>query len=441
MHVLTSLARQRQWFSGALILVVVGGVLWHFSPGIPVLWEPSASAADREAGQMLFEHAWLPNDPLAGGDGLGPVFNATSCVACHFQGGVGGGGTRQQNVVTYEIQPTPGDPQIRSGTIHACATEPSFQESQSLLRGLHPILKGETRTLGTPECPYTIVIPDFDPVATGNLNPTALFGAGWVDRISSKAIRANRRTRMLAAAFKEVGGEFNIIPAGRPRLLPDGRVGKFGWKAQFATLEEFIASACANELGLSNPLMNQAAPLGQGGAPNGATDLDRKQFAQLVAFLDTLERPSERVPEDAGGQTRAMRGKQLFHEVGCAVCHTPDLGGVQGVYSDFLLYSLENPTPQGNSYQGQEPRVPVPDGQPKPEEWKTPPLWGVADSAPYFHDGGSPTLQTAILRHRGDASAVTAAFTKLSAQDQEAVIAFLQTLKAPGSLLIRGGQP
>ena len=50
------------------------------------------------------------------------------------------------------------------------------------------------------------------------------------------------------------------------------------------------------------------------------------------------------------------------------------------------------------------PSVPLPDGHPLPEEWKTPPLWGVADSAPYFHDGGSPTLDAAIRRHEGDAA-------------------------------------
>ena len=77
---------------------------------------------------------------------------------------------------------------------------------------------------------------------------------------------------------------------------------------------------------------------------------------------------------------------------------------------------------------GESPR---PDDLPKPEEWKTPPLWGVADSAPYFHDGHSPTLQAAILRHRGDAKAVTERFKGLPADDQASLVAFLRTLKAP----------
>src|SRR5262249_12950295 len=123
--------------------------------------------------------------------------------------------------------------------------------------------------------------------------------------------------------------------------------------------------------------------------------------------------------------------------------HVRDLGGVKGVYSDFLMYTLDDPGPAGGSGgvgYGVDPPPqlqlpPRPDDLPRPEQWKTPPLWGVADSAPYFHDGGSPTLQAAIMRHRGDARAVTAAYEQLPQADQQALIAFLSTLKAPSDAL------
>jgi CxxC motif-containing protein (DUF1111 family) len=416
-----------------LVLVGVAAVAWHFSPGLPVLWGPSASAAEKAAGKELFEHEWTPNDPLAGGDGLGPVFNARSCVACHFQGGVGGGGLRKHNVDVYEVQPTPSSPELRNGVLHAFATDPSFKETQAQLRQQYPIIKGETRTEGDPHCRYTVRIPDFDPLRTDSLNTTALFGVGWIDRISPKAIRANRLSKLMAGAMKEFGLDFDSIPTGRPHILPDGRVGKFGWKAQFATLKEFVAAACANELGLSNPVMDQARPLGKDAPASGTTDLDKKQFAELLAFVDTLPRPVEIVPDTAARQEQAVRGKELFNGIGCAVCHTPDLGGVKGVYSDFLLHKVETPgdAGEGNYQQQGPPPIPIPDDHPRPEEWKTPPLWGVADSAPYFHDGGSPTLQSAVLRHGGAAAKVTEMFRKLPKQDQDALITFLQTLKAP----------
>jgi CxxC motif-containing protein (DUF1111 family) len=220
-----------------------------------------------------------------------------------------------------------------------------------------------------------------------------------------------------------------VVP-GRPRVLPDGRVGKFGWKAQFATLEEFVAAACANELGLGNPRMEQARPMACLDYPTVERDLADAQFRSLVAFVDTLPRPVEAVPTDPDRRLRSDRGKALFGEVGCATCHTPDLAGVEGVYSDFLLHRLDDRSRGEGGYR-ETPPVPLPEDYPLPEEWKTPPLWGVADSAPYFHDGGSPTLESAVRRHHGDAESVTAAYLKLSADDRAALIDFLKTLRAP----------
>src|SRR5260370_19177026 len=77
----------------AILPVGVRALLWQRARQQPV------DAAIARAGQTLFLHEWTPRDPLAaGGDGLGPVFNATSCVACHHQGGAGGGGRLERNV-------------------------------------------------------------------------------------------------------------------------------------------------------------------------------------------------------------------------------------------------------------------------------------------------------------------------------------------------------
>jgi CxxC motif-containing protein (DUF1111 family) len=231
--------------------------------------------------------------------------------------------------------------------------------------------------------------------------------------------------------------DFDAIPAGRPRKLPDGRIGKFGWKGQFATLEEFVAAACSNEIGLGTPMSKQAAPIARPDYnADTPADLDRKQFKALVAFVETLPKPVETLPADAKERSQAVRGKELFTGIGCAVCHIPDMGGVKGVYSDFLLHRLDDGTPSGGSgYGPNRPDLPLPDDFPLLDEWKTPPLWGVADSAPYMHDGRAPTLEMAILNHGADAKAVREAYKKLSPEEQRAVIAFLQTLKAPPDAL------
>jgi CxxC motif-containing protein (DUF1111 family) len=236
--------------------------------------------------------------------------------------------------------------------------------------------------------------------------------------------------------------DFSTIPVGRVPEADEGGVGKFGWKGQTATLERFVAVACANELGLGTPDVPQTAPLRAPGYES-APDLDRKQFRALVAFVKTLPRPVEVPPADASAREAAARGKQVFSEVGCAACHVPNIGGVKGVYSDFLLYSLDDPSPSGGPQYGNDPPPQLnlpgrPEHKAKPDEWKTPPLWGVADSAPYFHDGSSPTLQAAIGRHRGDARGVSTAYQQLPAADQEAVVAFLKTLRAPPDAIALG---
>src|SRR4051812_18788733 len=436
-----SLTAQRRLVSWGLVVGAITAGLWVWSPGLPVFWGPSASAKDIAAGRELFEHEWTSNDPLAHGDGIGPVYNARSCASCHSQGGLGGGGDAGHNAVAFEVTSRPDDPEWRAGTVHNFATSPAQQESLAVLRGVYPAVPGRTIQTGDPHCRYTITVPGFDPVHTQTVQATALFGAGWIDLISDKAIRHNQRSRQAGAVAREMKLDFGSIPVGRARAAEDGGVGKFGWKGQAGSLERFVAVACANELGLGTPDVPQAKPIAASAA-DVPPDLDRKQFRALVAFVKTLPRPVEVVPADPAARETAARGKKLFASVGCAACHVPDLGGVNGVYSDFLLYNLDDPAPAGgtgSAYGTDPPRElnlpPRPGDLPKPQEWKTPPFLGLADSAPYFHDGVSPTLQAAIQRHRGDARAVSTAYQELAPADQQAVIAFLNTLKAPPDAL------
>jgi mono/diheme cytochrome c family protein len=422
----SSLARLRRRIGFGLSVFVGLWLLWVVTPGMPVLSAPRASVAVKEAGLALFEHDWKPSDPLAGGDGLGPVFNERSCVACHFQGGVGGGGDVKHNVSSFEVHPVPGRAEVTGGILHSFALSKDCRESPTGLHDFFAVVPGGLKIVGG----CTIETRDFDPVRLHSVNSIALFGAGWIDRISGKSIVHQSRSRSFAAIGKELLADLNGIRPGRPRVLPDGRIGKFGWKAQFATLEEFVASACANELGLGNPMMEQAKPWAHVAYDKVKADLDRTQFRSLVAFVDTLPRPTAVVPPEANERAVVERGEMLFGRVGCVACHTPEIAGVSGIYGDFLLHRVADTRVLGSGY-AEVPSTPLPDGHPLPDEWKTPPLWGVADSAPYFHDGGSPTLEAAILRHQADAAGVTRAYESLPATDRAAIVGFLKSLKAP----------
>src|SRR5262245_14286815 len=133
-----------KWLSPAWYLLLVPLAF------VPAAWRmahwqrPRPQPIDVEsaqAGQKLFTHEWTLYDPLCpDGDGLGPVFNATSCVACHHQGGVGGAGGLKHNVTTFTVRPetTLGKP--REGVVHAAALLPKFREDLSQVdRHLPPL--------------------------------------------------------------------------------------------------------------------------------------------------------------------------------------------------------------------------------------------------------------------------------------------------------------
>jgi len=424
-----SASRRRQTLFRIAVLAGVLSTIWFAEKTVIARWNRPTDA-QVAYGRTLFEHKWTQNDPLSGdGDGLGPVFNATSCVECHFQGAVGGAGPNKFNVKTFEILPTKKDPLPMAGIVHAAAVRDDLLESASTVRRHNPIVKDGMKVIGG----CRIEIRDFDPIHYDSSNTPALFGMGKIDQISTFAIH----TQAIQRTFKNAGGEFDLdfhaTPTGRVRVLPDGRIGKFGWKAQFATLREFVAAACAGELGLSNPMKRQHVPQEYREDTEATLDMDRQQFTALVAYVGHLPEPRRELPSDPAELTVVERGEALFEKVGCADCHVPNMDQVKGVYSDFALHRLVDDNSGGYR---KEPDVPLPKEHPDLDEWKTPPLWGVADSAPYFHDGASPDLQTAIQRHAGSAKMVRRRYNELPEADRYALIAFLKTLRAP-----QGDQP
>jgi CxxC motif-containing protein (DUF1111 family) len=386
-----------------------------------------------EAGLALFNHNWTVKDPLAGGDGLGPVFNARSCVECHFQGGAGGGGTVEKNVTVYGLRPEVKTvikdlPHI--GVVHAKATKPEYQETLAHVAANLP---------GTPCLPLEKIIDPSFVCTTGNdvvisqRNTPALFGDGQLDMIPEDELHKAQRQNSTAARLVGLSRAKDPSVRGRVARLPDGRLGRFGWKAEFATLREFVKAACANEIGLSNPDRPQARPMAHREVQGTGTDLSDAQCALMTDFIRGLEAPHRVESSDPAERERIKKGEETFVKIGCADCHTPDLGSIKGFYSDLLLHDLGGKLSAGVGSYGEAIAPPNSTTIPVASEWKTPALWGVADSAPYMHDGRAETLRDAIELHEGESSGVTTAFKNLSPAEQDSVIAFLNTLKAPKS--------
>jgi CxxC motif-containing protein (DUF1111 family) len=265
-------------------------------------------------------------------------------------------------------------------------------------------------------------------------NPIPLFGAGLIDAVPDGVLETAARRHF--STFPEV--------SGRVSRLPDGRIGRFGWKAQEATLEEFVLTACAVELGLEVPGRHQAANPRDGEYQGPGLDLTSESCRDLVAFVQSLPAPSE-VPPATGGEAGAVTsGRATFERIGCAACHVARLGEVQGIYSDLLLHDLGEDLGEIGSYgialaepAADEPAPKnaslseVPAGVAARREWRTAPLWGLRDSAPYLHDGRAETLEQAIALHGGEAVSTAGRYFRLSSRERWQVQAFMKALGTP----------
>ncbi len=382
------------------------------------------------AGGKLFHHVWTEGDALASSDGLGPLFNARSCVECHFQGGPGGGGPVDKNVMVYGLPTQPATSILpAAGVVHRHATRPEHQETlhdvnpalpKSPVMDLQAILAGSgTQVQG---------------VVLSQRNTPALFGDGLIDSVSDEAIIAHEREHSAVSRLAGFNGAKSGKVQGRVARLVDGRIGKFGWKGEFASLTDFVKAACANELGLSNPGRPQPSPLGRTVIVAQGTDLSDAQCDLMTDFLRDLPRPIEATATSTLMGKNIELGRAKFASIGCADCHTPKLGPVEGLYSDLLLHDMGVSLESSPGAYGQPP-VPSPqfatDSRPNSAEWRTPPLWGIADSAPYLHDGRAATLNAAIELHSGEAEGVTHAYKTLPGEDRDAILAFLGSLRAP----------
>ncbi len=427
-----------------LVVAVVIGLTLVSLKGLKA-WNSRVTPEKIAAGKLLFEHKWTVDDDMCGnGDGLGPVFNANSCVACHFQAGIGGSSGNDFNVTAFDVVSQDSDSPPRSGVVHSNAVNVSLRESKRNVNQMFPVEKRQVTILDGggmygPDCesePLSerTVVESHDPVVFHQLNSPALFGVGLIDKMSNVAISFHGHKRLARKIAEEMSGDFNGNRLGMINMV-DGSVGKFGWKGQFSSLEDFVASACAMEIGLTNTIHSQPVPKEHRTDERANLDMSRKQLDELVCFVRSLPRPQQVMPAEPVLRKQVQQGEQVFTRIGCSDCHVRDFAGIPQIYSDFHLYNLE--PVQAVAFSGgytdgkAEEEFAFDGSHPHPDQWQTPALWGVADSAPYFHDGGSPTLRRAVERHKGQAVSSLHRFQSLSTDDQQCLIQFLKSLKAP----------
>ena len=399
----------------------------------PLEAPPVPTVAAAPDGRELFLREWMAGDPRShGGDGLGPVFNETSCVGCHNLGGAGGAGPSAKNVqlvalvrLTSEANGFHSRREAVTIVLHRHSTEADYARRWRNVFGSVP---GPARERNTP----------------------ALFGAGLIDAIDEAVIEEAATKRF--EKFPDVSGR---VARGH-----DGRLGRFGWKADTATLKDFVLQACAVELGLDVPGHPQPPLPYLTEKKSPGLDMTTAQCDALIEYVRAIPAPSYQEPTHTKHAEAVRDGREAFTTVGCATCHTPDLGEVEGLYSDLLLHDVGLRLADGGSAYGGKakpdspsdksiPKPPDPKkkgnnkgsvvtpARPKPPvvaaaaEWRTPPLWGVRDSTPYLHDGRATTLEMAILMHAGEAADSAAAYQRLTPRQKRNLVAFLKSLVAP----------
>jgi CxxC motif-containing protein (DUF1111 family) len=378
--------------------------------------------------------------------GLGPRFNLDGCAGCHIQPAAGGSSPsinpqvevakkeRAHNEIPSFIK--------RDGPIR----EARFKSNQDGTPdgGVHALFTISGRD-DAPGC--SLQQPDFRAaVARQNVVfriPTPVFGAGLIESIDDDAILANMQTNIASKQSLGIGGRANRL-TGRPNTSGnDGTVTRFGWKAQNKSLEIFSGEAYNVEQGVTNDLFPQerdeAPNCYFNTTPESRTDFeatdhleglsDVVKFAMFMRFLAP--------PTPAPDTDTIVRGRKLFGDVGCAMCHSPTLHtGKSSVaalqYKDVNLYSdlaLHN--------MGPGLADDVSQGNARGDEFRTAPLWGLGKRIFFLHDGRTKDLLEAIQDHvsggngvypPSEANQVVGQFNRLNEIDKQHVLNFLRAL-------------
>ena len=292
---------------------------------------------------------------------------------------------------------------------------------------------GETYSLRSP-------IYEFSEMSHGPINEDvlysprvapAMYGLGLLEAIPESTIRAQSDPDDING--DGISGRPNWVwdPVKQERVI-----GRFGWKANVANLQQQVASAAFGDMGITTSLFpaqncrpTQAACLSasQGSGP----ELDDVRLSRLVMYSRSLAVPAKRDVE----KPAVRKGEQLFAKAGCDSCHTPSFEtdstaampalANQDInpYTDLLLHDMGEGLADGR-----------PDFEATGREWRTPPLWGIGlvhhvNLHRFFlHDGRARGLTEAILWHGGEAKDSRDAFLSMLADDRSALVAFLKSL-------------
>jgi CxxC motif-containing protein (DUF1111 family) len=342
--------------------------------------------------------------------GVGPIFIRRACASCHDEG-LRGPGRVQKMVQLAEdgMSPAPDQPMLPYGET--------------------------VRPYSTLDTGEAVVVPaDDENILVTSRLPPAVLGRGYMEAVldseiervaAAQAMRTDgisgRINRVTYDAAMNPGGGFHAFEPGQGNLI-----GRFGLKAARPALDDFVSRAFLLDIGLTSPLRPSElpAPEGSGDDAKPGVDLALAELLDTTNYVRTLAIP--------GRGEGSARGRELFDQVKCSVCHVPSMRTRKDypiaaladmdapVYTDFLLHD------RGPSYADG-----VVEGSAQPSEWRTAPLIALRFFKAYLHDGSAHSVSEAIAAHAapGSETAVAATlFFALPSSDQAELVKFVESL-------------
>jgi CxxC motif-containing protein (DUF1111 family) len=251
---------------------------------------------------------------------------------------------------------------------------------------------------------------------------------------------------------------------GHPNRSPnDGTIARFGWKAQNKSVQIFVAEAYNVEMGVDNDIFPQAIeedPACNGTDKPHPNDTVRLELTDVnnFGFDNPLHQQADWImflffarfldfPHPVPNPTpSAQRGRVVFEQIGCSLCHTPAMQTFTNIgepalanltanlFSDLLVHHM-----------GAGLADNIIQGDAGPDEFRTTPLWGIGQRIFFLHDGRTSDLLTAINEHfspetqanpldrsppypASEANAVIRNFNRLSRDGKQAILDFLRSL-------------
>ena len=412
-----------------------------------------AQELDFWTGFSLFRDPWvIAPSSTKDRDGLGPLFNARSCVACHDAGGRAKTheageflplpliirlGSTDKNIM--DVDPIYGG-QLQPRTIdYDRARLPEKIKPEAWLKLDFTEVKGKFAD-GTS---YQLHRPNYELTKLGygelathtGLSPRHapnVFGMGMLDAISDSDLLAQEDVN--DSNNDGISAKYNRVPNV---VTGATEIGRFGFKAKHPNMDQQVAGAFRGDIGITSSLFP-------------TEDCTETQISCAVASMlgghDSVEIPDKllqlvndfnrflAVPPTRRLQDK-LAGRALFYQLDCHLCHTPSYqtddnysvkelaGQTIWPYTDLALHDMGEGLADG-----------VYEFSANGREWRTPPLWGIGlqkaytGQARYLHDGRARSIEEAILWHGGEAQKSQTAYINLSKEQRTQLLTFLAAI-------------